>query len=46
MISEEEGLHPSEVAVPVAVITGGVTSTVLVIVCVHTAVLPQGSTAR
>jgi hypothetical protein len=46
MISEEEGLQPSEVAVPVAVITGGVTSTVLVIVCVHTAVLPHGSAAR
>ena len=28
------------------VIDGGVTSTVLVIVCVHTAVLPQGSVAR
>jgi hypothetical protein len=45
-ISEAAGLQPSDVAVPEAVIVGGVTSTVLVIVCVHTAELPQASTAR
>ena len=32
LISEADGLHPSDVAVPVAVIVGGVRSTVLVIV--------------
>jgi hypothetical protein len=46
LISEADGLHPSEVAVPVAVMVGGVTSTVLVMVCVQTAVLPQASAAR
>jgi hypothetical protein len=46
LISEADGLHPSDVAVPVAVIVGGVISTVLVIVCEHVAVLPQASTAR
>jgi hypothetical protein len=46
LISEAAGLQPSEVAVPVAVITGGVISTVLVISCEHVALLPQASTAR
>jgi hypothetical protein len=32
LISEADGLHPRDVAVPVAVIVGGVLSTVLVIV--------------
>ena len=45
VISEAEGLQPSEVAVPDAVITGGVISTVLVIVCEQVAELPQPSTA-
>ena len=45
-ISEARGLQPRDVAVPVAVIDGGVTSTILVIVCVHVAELPQASTAR
>jgi hypothetical protein len=38
-------LQPS-VIVAGQLIDGGVTSTILVIVCVHTAVLPQASTAR
>jgi hypothetical protein len=38
-------LHP-RVTLAGQVIDGGVTSTVLVIVCVHTAELPQASTAR
>jgi hypothetical protein len=46
LISEAAGLQPSDVAVPVAVMVGGVTSTVLVIVCEHVAELPQASTAR
>jgi hypothetical protein len=46
LISEADGLQPSDVAVPVTVIDGGVTSTVLVIVCEHVALLPQASTAR
>jgi hypothetical protein len=45
LISEADGLQPSDVAVPVAVIVGGVRSTVLVIVCEHVAELPQPSTA-
>src|SRR5258705_2485006 len=45
LISEADGLHPSDVTVPVAVIVGGVRSTVLVIVCEHVALLPQPSTA-
>ena len=46
LISEAVGLHPRDVAVPVAVIVGGVISTVLVIVCEHVAELPQPSIAR
>ena len=45
-ISEASGLQPRDVAVPVAVMVGGVTSTILVIVCVQVAELPQASTAR
>src|SRR6266496_2004187 len=44
-ISEATGLHPSVVAVPVAVITGGVTSTVQVTVRDAVALLPQASVA-
>ena len=45
LISEAVALQLS-VVVAVSVMTGAVTSTVLVMVCVHTAVLPQGSVAR
>jgi hypothetical protein len=44
-ISEAVGLHPSEVVVPVAVITGGVRSAVHVTVLDVVAVLPQSSMA-
>src|SRR6266496_1053691 len=44
-IFEATGLHPSVVAVPVAVITGGVTSTVQVTVRDEVALLPQASVA-
>jgi hypothetical protein len=44
-ISEAAGLQPRVVVVPVAVIDGGVTSTVLVISCAQVAVLPQASIA-
>jgi len=44
-ISAAEGLHARVSVVPVAVIVGGVTSTVLVIVCEQVAVLPQPSVA-
>jgi hypothetical protein len=45
LISEAEGLQPSDVAVPVAVITGGTRSLVHVTVLVIVAVLPQASLA-
>jgi hypothetical protein len=44
-ISEADGLHPREVAVPVAVITGGVRSFVHVTVLIAVAELPQPSEA-
>ena len=46
LISEACGLQPRVKVVPVAVIDGGVTSTVLVISWEHVAVLPHASTAR
>jgi hypothetical protein len=45
MISEAEGLQPSDVAVPVAVITGGVRSLTHVTVLVVVALFPHPSTA-
>jgi len=45
LISEAAGLQPREVAVPVAVITGGTRSEVHVTVLDVVAVLPQPSTA-
>jgi hypothetical protein len=45
-MSEETGLQPRVNVVPVAVITGGVTSTVLVISWEQVALLPHASTAR
>ena len=45
LISEAAGLHPRDVAVPFAVIVGGVTSLVHVTVLEVVAVLPQASTA-
>src|SRR5688500_2627747 len=40
------GLHPGKLTVAGQVIVGGVVSTVLVIDCVHSAVLPHASVAR
>src|SRR6185503_15546749 len=45
LISEAAGLHPRDVAVPFAVIVGGVTSLVHVTVLEAVAVLPQASLA-
>jgi len=45
LISEADGLHPSDVTVPVAVMVGGVRSLVQVTVLEVVAVLPQASTA-
>ena len=39
------GLHPGNTTAAGQVIVGGVTSTVLVMVCVHVAVLPHASAA-
>ena len=45
VISAADGLQPSDVAVPVAEIVGGVASVIAVIVCAQVAVLPQASFA-
>ena len=45
LISDEAGLHPSDVPVPVAVMVGGAWSLVHVMVLEVVAVLPQASTA-
>ena len=45
LISEEAGLHPSDVPVPVAVIEGGAWSFVQVMLLEAVAVLPQASIA-